>query len=387
MRIGLLIDSLVGGGAERMALNFAEKFRDLGHDAHLFILKNEIDHDPRGVPVHAVSETGRLSSLRPLNKWLLARALRRSVAAIEADGQRFDFFISNAEDMDRISAQAGLPWVFIRYRNSLLLFIQAKIGRATGLKRRVRTWRWFRKFRKILGGRHIVAISRAMERELVQDCGIRPASITTIYNPFNFQRIRDLAAEPAPDLPQEPYIIYVARYCSRKDQETLIRAYAQANLTEKLVLLGGTTSPQEEDYKRRIEALIGELGLSGRVLLPGFRSNPYPWIKHAALFAMSSRSEGLPLVLVESLILGTPVVSSDCPTGPDEILLGEFAPFLSPVGDAAHLAENMRRALRGYPAIPESLLAKFRDEVAIAAYLTHYETLSGRRGSAAAMRS
>ncbi len=387
MRIGLLIDSLVGGGAERMALNFAEKFRDLGHDAHLFILKNEIEHDPRGVPVHAVSETGQLASLRPLNKWLLARALRRLVAAIEADGQRFDFFISNAEDMDRISAMAGLPWVFIRYRNSLLLFIQAKIGNSTGLKRRARTWRWFRKFRRIYGGRHIVAISRAMERELVEDCGIRPASITTIYNPFNFQRIRDLAAETVPDLPREPYVIYVARYCSRKDQETLIRAYAQAGIAEKLVLLGGTTSPQEEDYKQRIEALIRELRLTGRVLLPGFRANPYPWIKGAALFAMSSRSEGLPLVLVESLILGTPVVSTDCPTGPDEILLGEFAPYLSPVGDAVRLGENMRRALKDYPAIPESLLAKFRDDVAIASYLKHYETLSRRRGNAASMRN
>lgn len=378
MRIGLLLDSLVGGGAERMALNFAEKFIELGHDAHLFILKNEIEHDPRGIPVHALSETGRLSDSRLINKWLLARALRRAVAGIEADGRRFDFFISNAEDMDRISGIARLPYVFIRYRNSLVQFIQAKIGKATGFKRRSRAWRWSRKFRAIYGGRHIVAISREMERELLHDCGIRPASITTIYNPFNFARIRALAAEPTPDLPGRPYIVYVARYSVRKDQETLVRAYAEAAVPHQLVLLGGTTSPREEEYKRHIEALVEELGLAGRVLMPGFRTNPYPWVKHAALFAMSSRSEGLPLVLVESLILGVPVVSTDCPTGPNEILLGDLARFLSPVGDVAALARNIRAALAAYPEVDEAILARFRDDFAINQYLAQYAKIASR---------
>ncbi|MBS1189849.1 MAG: WbwB [Rhodocyclaceae bacterium] len=387
MRIGLLIDSLVGGGAERMALNFAEKFRDLGHEAHLFILRNDIQHDAGDIPVHIVTETDQLVAWRPLNKWLLAQALRRAVARVEAGSGPFDFFISNAEDMDRLSRMAGLPWVLIRYRNSLREYIAAKVGTTTGLKRRVRSWRWTRKFRGIYGGRHIVAISKEMARELTEDCGIRPASMTTIYNPFNFERIRALADEPAPDLPNEPYIIYVARFCARKDQETLLRAYVQAGVTQPLVLLGGTTSPHEEAYKAHIERLIGELGLTGKVIIPGFRTNPYPWIKHAALFAMSSRSEGLPLVLVEALVLGVPVVSTDCPTGPDEILVGEFARFLSPVGDPAALAANIRQALLAYPASDDSLIAKFSDDVAIDHYLTHFATLSGKEPSPAAHRS
>jgi len=384
MRIGLLLDSLVGGGAERMALNFAEKFRALGHDAHLFILRNEIEHDPRGIPIHAISETGQLSKWRPLNKWLLARGLRKAVTNIEQDGKAFDFFISNAEDMDRISTLARLPVVLIRYRNSLLQFIQAKIGKAAGIKRRIRSFRWFRKFRRIYNGRHIVAISKAMEHELIHDCGIRPASITTIYNPFNFQRIRELAEEDTPDLPKEPYILYVARYCTRKDQETLIRAYAMTGLDHKLVLLGGTTSPREEEYKRRIETLIDELGLKGKVLMPGFRTNPYPWIRHAALFAMSSRSEGLPLVLVESLILGTPIVSTDCPTGPSEILIGDLARFLSPVGDVPALSVNLRAALAAYPQVNPTLLDRFRDDYAISQYLLQYAMVTGHRDAAGA---
>jgi glycosyltransferase involved in cell wall biosynthesis len=387
MRIGLLLDSLVGGGAERMALNFAEKFRDLGHDAHLFILRNEVEHDVGNVPVHVVSETARLSSWRPLNKLLLARALRCSIAQVEADGRKFDFFISNAEDMDKLSRLARLPWVFIRYRNSLREYLLAKIGNTTGLKRRIRTLRWTRKFRHLYGGRHMIAISTAMEKELLEDCGIRPATITTIYNPFNFERIRQLSIEPTPDLPGEPYLIYVARFCARKDQETLLRAYAKAQVMQPLVLLGGTTSPQEEEYKRRIERLVTELGLEKKVIIPGFRTNPYPWMKGASLFVMSSRSEGLPLVLVESLVLGVPVVSTDCPTGPDEILTGEFSRFLSPVGDAEAMAKNICEALRNYPRIDDTLLAHFRDEVAIGHYLAHYEKLSGKQCGSAPRRS
>lgn len=378
MRIGLLLDSLVGGGAERMALNFAEKFRELGHDAHLFILRNEIQHDVREVPVHALCDTGQLAGWRPLNKWLLARALRAAVARVEADGTPFDFFISNAEDMDRLSQQAGLPWVFIRYRNSLKEYIAAKLGRSTGLKRRIRLARWTGKFRRLYDRRHIVAISTAMARELTETCGIRPASLATIYNPFNFARIRRLAEEPTPDLPDRPYLIYVARFCKRKDQETLLRAYAASGITLPLVLLGGTTGPDEEAYLAHINRLIEELGLTDRVIQPGFRTNPYPWVRHAALFAMSSRSEGLPLVLVEAQLLGVPVVSTDCPTGPDEILTGPLAEFLSPVGDSAALARNMVRALAAYPALDPALLDRFRDDVAIGHYLAHFAALSGK---------
>ncbi|MGE5490326.1 MAG: glycosyltransferase [Actinomycetota bacterium] len=379
-RVGMLLDSLVGGGAERIALNFAEKFIALGHDAHVFILRNEIEHDVRGIPVHPVSEDGVLSKSRPINKLLLARALRRKVAEVEADGRRFDFFISNSEDADRISGIARLPDVMIRYRNSMRIFLLAKLANSVGLKRKFREARWLRKFRRIYGGRHIVTVSKAMEQELVHDMGIRPASVTTIYNPFNFERLRALAEEPAKDIPAEPYIVYVARIGSRKRQDLLIRAYANAGIPHKLVLLGGTTCRQEEEYEASIKALIAEFNLQDKVLLPGFRRNPYPWVKHAALFAMSSDSEGLPTVLIESLILGTPVVSTDCPTGPSEILIGKLSPFLSPIGNADALAANIRKALAGYPEIREDDLARFRDDYSIGQYLAHYEKI--HRGGA-----
>lgn len=374
-RIGILVDSLIGGGAERVALNFAQKFTELGHDVHIFIVRNEIEHDTGGHSIHPLSDNGVLAKSRALNKLLLARRLREIVTAIEADGKRFDFFISNAEEMDRLSGIARLPNVFIRYRNSMMHFLGCKIGDKTGIKRAIRRFRWLHKFRRIYSGRHIIAITEAMKRELLEEIGLRPASITVIYNPFDFDELRRLAEEPAP-VPQEPYIVYPARISGRKNQELLIRAWLETDIPHKLVLVGGTTAEKEEHYLNHLKALVQELGVEDRVIFTGFQKNPYPWVKHAALFVMSSESEGLPTVLIESLILGTPAVSTDCPTGPSEILTGKFAGFLSPVGDVSALASNIRKALEQYPDIDDEFLSQFRNDYAIRRYLEHIEKVT-----------
>ena len=90
---------------------------------------------------------------------------------------------------------------------------------------------------------------------------------------------------------------------------------------------------------------------------------------------MSSDSEGLPTVLIESLILGTPVVSTNCPTGPSEILTGDLARFLSPVGDHKSLARNMVDALSGYPAITESIIERYDSKHVAQQYIGHAEQL------------
>src|SRR3954469_6958889 len=99
MRIGLLIDSLIGGGAERVVLNLATQFQARGHDVHIFLVRNEIEFDLKRNPavVHSLSESGRLSALRPLNKWRLANRLKAKVREIEDHGGAFAFFLSNAE--------------------------------------------------------------------------------------------------------------------------------------------------------------------------------------------------------------------------------------------------------------------------------------------------
>jgi glycosyltransferase involved in cell wall biosynthesis len=372
-RIGLLIDSLIGGGAERVVLNLASAFHQLGHQVHVIVVRNEIQYSlPEGIPVHVLTQTGRSSGSKFIDKLALAWRMRQLVSGIEKDGKPFDFFVSSAEDSDRLSAMAGLPRVYIRYRNSMVEYLRHKIGHKTGLKRLWREFRWRAHFQSIYGRRDIITVSDALHEDIINGVGVMPRSLRTIYNPFDFDAIRRQAGEYAPDM-TEPYVVYAARFNSRKRQDLLLDAYAQsaARTTHKLVLIGDAYTASERDWLDKMKQRIAQLGLEHRVVLPGFQTNPYPWICNAALFAMSSDSEGLPTVLIESLILGTPVVSTDCPTGPSEILTGPLARFLCPRDNADALASLIDQALTDYPAISDAQLSRFSARHSAQQYLAY----------------
>jgi glycosyltransferase involved in cell wall biosynthesis len=123
----------------------------------------------------------------------------------------------------------------------------------------------------------------------------------------------------------------------QKRHDVLLDALRRASLPHKLVLLCAR-SPA-------LDSLIAENGLVDRVVVAGFRPNPYPWMRAAELVVLSSDREGMPNVLVEALACGTRVVSTDCPSGPREVLRGALARWLVPPGDADALAAAMRDAL------------------------------------------
>jgi glycosyltransferase involved in cell wall biosynthesis len=361
VRIGLLVDSLIGGGAERVVLTLAAQFLARGHETHVMLVRDRIELRPEArCHVHALSETGELARARPLNKWLLARRLSAAVADITADGTPFSFFLSNAEASDRIALIAGLQPLYLVCHGSPLYLLENKVAHRHAWKRLVRRLLWTRRLRTLYDGKNVIAVSAAIGRELTEALGAAPRSLATIYNPFDFEAIRRQATAPA-SLPAGPYVICVARFQNRKRQDVLLRAFARLNPSLRLVLLGNVYTESDRRWLGGLEALAAQLGIRERVVLPGFQQNPFPWIKGARLSVLSSDSEGLGNVLVESLVLGVPAVSTDCPHGPNEILTGPLARFLSPPGDAARLAENMRSALEAYPAVSDESLARFRN--------------------------
>jgi len=180
--------------------------------------------------------------------------------------------------------------------------------------------------------------------------------LVRLYNTIDLDSIRARANAPldAAMAPSTPYIVSVGRLEeSQKDFTTLLRAYAQLveeGIEEQLVLVGdGASRPQ-------LEALARSLGIGGRVTFTGFQANPHAWIRHARLLAFSSKMEGLPNVLLEGLAVGQVVVSTDCPTGPREILDDGRAGLLVPVGDTVQLAAAIRRGLQDEP-LRQALLA------------------------------
>ncbi|WP_432204678.1 glycosyltransferase [Cetobacterium somerae] len=169
--------------------------------------------------------------------------------------------------------------------------------------------------------------------------------LVRIYNPFDIEKIERLSEELLEikedkiGLLKEKYIISVGRLDNySKDYYTLLKGFKNIKskgMKEKLYILG------EGEERPLIEGWIRELELEKEVVLLGKYKNPYPWIKNAKAFAHSSRFEGLPTVLIESLICGVPVISSDCPTGPREILKDGEVGILYKVGDSKGLESGL----------------------------------------------
>jgi glycosyltransferase involved in cell wall biosynthesis len=155
--------------------------------------------------------------------------------------------------------------------------------------------------------------------------------------------------------PETPLILGAGELCGRKDFETLLRAFARVRSRRpcRLIILG------QGRARERLLALAAELGVAGDVDLPGFVPEPYAYMAHADLFAFTSRWEGLGFVIIEALAVGTPVVATDCPSGPSEILQhGQIGPLV-PVGDHAALAQAMMQTLDA-PAPKRTLQAAAR---------------------------
>jgi glycosyltransferase involved in cell wall biosynthesis len=220
----------------------------------------------------------------------------------------------------------------------------------------------------------IVAVSQGVARSLSLGARIPAARITTIYNPAVPKNLQALAQVPL-DHPwfgedQPPVILGAGRFHPQKDFPTLLRAFARIRRDRpaRLIILGSGKKPEDAD---KLVALAGELGIDDDVEFPGFTDQPFAYMARAAVFVVSSAWEGLPTALIEAMACGCPVVSTDCPSGPAEILNGgEYGPLV-PVGDADGLAAATLEVLDN-PPDTSALRARadeFSADVATARYL------------------
>jgi len=195
----------------------------------------------------------------------------------------------------------------------------------------------------------IIAISRGVAEDLAALLSMPERRIDTIYNPVDQDAIRRRALEPLDDPwlgdRGAPIVLGVGKLRRQKDFETLIRAFAQLRKRRpaRLLLLG------EGPERAGLEALARALGVADAVRLAGYAPNPAAWMARASVLALSSAWEGFSNVLVEALACGCPVVSTDCPSGPSEILEGGAIGPLVPVGDDTAFAAALDRVLARPP--------------------------------------
>lgn len=176
----------------------------------------------------------------------------------------------------------------------------------------------------------IICVSGGVARDLNENFGVPAAKLVSIPNPVDVEAIQAKARDAAPISIDGPFIMSAGRLVGVKNFAMLIRAFAASGGNRKLVIAG------EGEERGALEQLARELGVADRVILPGFVANPYPLMAAADVFILSSDSEGYPNALVEGMALGRPVISTNCDSGPSEILADAARESVQGVAYAAH---------------------------------------------------
>lgn len=332
--LAIFTSNMDGGGAERAMLKLAGGMTDQGYRVDLVLSRAEghyLEEVPDAVRIVDLDSRRVLASLPRL-----VRYLRRELPSAMLTSLNY---VNIVGIWARRAARVQTRLV-VNEQNTLSFEAPHSIRRrhrlVPALAKRFYPW-----------ADGIVAVSHGTADDLVQAVGLAPGLIDVVHNPIVTPELREMAAAPLEHpwfQPGEPPVLLaVGRLSPQKDFQNLIRAVARVKQTRsvRLLILG------EGQERARLEALVADLGLSEVVALPGWVLNPYPYMVAAAAFVLSSRWEGLPSVLIEALYCGVPVVATDCPSGPLEILDRGRHGRLVPVGDMDALARAIESALAG----------------------------------------
>ncbi len=341
-------------------LNLAEAFAARGHRVDLVLCR------PHGHFLADVPDTVRLIPLRSASRW------RRLLRANWSEIRRTPSLIWPLIRFDKASYLPGLADYLRSHRPDALLAaatypnLMAVWGRrVAGVNTRViltehnhlsskvarasKRWKLPLVRHVYPHGDWIVATSNGVADDLSMTADIPRERISTIYNPVVNPRLLEKSRAPV-DHPWfrgdgPPVVLSVGKLIERKDFATLLRAFrrVRAQRDARLVILG------EGKQRDRLTRLAVELGIRDFVDLPGFSLNPFAYMARSAVFVLSSRWEGLGLVLIEALACGCPVVSTDCPSGPAEILDHGKYGALAPVGRDSELADAILSTLEKPP--------------------------------------
>ena len=331
----LFLPSLSGGGAERVLTQLANEFFISGHEVHLVVASGRdcvyLSEVKPGVKLTLLGSNRTLHAIPKLAKLIYSHkptvlltsmghaAVICKLALLLCGRSKTRFYIREAIAFEYKLAQMN--------NNKSRLF-HLIIG-------------WT--YRRANG---VIGTNKAMSLGLVDGYRLSK-SVSTIPNPViasDFKcSVQAPLEQPIPWNQKVRIVITAGRLCKQKDFDTLIRAFAklcdQKDL--RLIILG------EGELRSDLESTIQELNISDRCWLPGFVCNPLPYFALADVFVLSSINEGLPNVLIQALATGTPCVSTDCPTGPADVLKNGKYGHLVPVGDEVQLATSIDKTLSG----------------------------------------
>lgn len=343
--IAFYLPSLRGGGAERVIVRLANEFVERGHDVDIVLVSRTGEHlsavDPR-VRIVDLDTRRFLAAVPSLVRYL--RTERPDTLLATIDSANVTAIV--ATRLARVETR-----VVIRISNMM----SAKEAGERKLKHRLvhRTAEMVYPHAD-----HVIGVSEGVSNDVSETFGVPSELVSTIYNPVVDEEFLGARTEPVdhpwfpevgrdggpwPANTRAPVILGVGELTPQKDFGTLIEAFSMVDIdpgpNPLLVILG------EGGQRESLEALAHDLGIADRVQLPGFVDNPYAYMARCDAFALSSRWEGCPNVLIEAMGCGAPLVSTDCPSGPNELLRAGELGTLVPVDDPEALAAALEHTL------------------------------------------
>ena len=346
-RIVILLPNLTGGGAERLHILLANHWHAQGIKVDFALMRQYGDLlslMPDGIGIVDLGVDRIRQVILPL-----ARYLRKT---------RPDIIVAA---MWPLTSVAVLSWQLAGKPGRLYLSDHNQLSISCVQELKISPWQLRASMLVTYpAASGLIAVSEGVKQDMCRLGGFADTRVRVIYNPVAIS----VSPQPEPKSVRkklwgagfEYHILSVGTLKAQKDHATLIRAFAllPASLNAKLTILG------EGLLRTELEVLVQQLGLQDRVDMPGFMVDTYPWYRTADLFVLSSRWEGFGNVIVEALECGVPVVSTDCPSGPAEILekgrIGRLVPIQDPAALAASIAESIRN-----PVDPELLMLRARD--------------------------
>ena len=333
--IALFLPTFGDGGVERMLINLARGLIEFGRKVDFLVTRAE------GPYLSSLPSQVRLVELRTSNPLMLllplTRYLRRERPKVCLSAKRYHSEALRARRLAGVDTR-----IFVR--------VGTTPSQRDSHRNAFRRWRSHRRMRRVYPrAQGVIAVSRGVAEDIAKSVPLPLNRIHVVPNPVIPPELPGLASAPVDHpwlaTPGPPVILGAGGLRKSKDFPTLLRAFARLREQRllRLVILG------EGRQRSRLEVLAAELGVRDDVSLPGFVANLYAYMARARLFVLSSLWEGSPNVVVEAMAVGTPVVCTDCPSGPREILQGGTYGPLVPLGDVDAMAGAVAATLDAPP--------------------------------------
>ncbi len=348
------IANLKVGGAERVMIELANEFARKGYPTTFVMC------EATGSFLPDLSPDVKIVDLKQPNTWFALPAFLRAVNKYRPKA------VISALELNNLISIIARPFSGVHYKTIISLHNALSLQARTKL--RLAILRVVLHFFYPLADT-IVAVSKGLEDDAVEYLRIKRRRFAVIYNPVIIHKLERMAAEPN-DLtlygnPEKPVVLGVSRLGILKNFPLLIEAFelVRAKRNCQLVIVG------EGDQRPKLERQIAASPYKDDILLYGISDNPYSHMKRADVFVLSSDMEGLPSVLIEAMATGVPVISTDCPHGPREILDDGKYGFLIPMREPQIMADTILDVLAGKRIpIPPEWLKQFTPEESAAKY-------------------